>query len=239
MQKSTSILYFDKEGRENLPQVLRIVKRTLTKRPELRKLKLIIFTATGEGPALACAQLHEFAPKIIAVTFPPNFSVTRGAETQFPHVTERLRSFFNGVGVSVITARLPFDPISKADAHNTEMQLVKEVLTIFAGGFSLCIQAVLSACDHGEVAVGEMVLSLTGDVAALVTASSSEKFLSKTEALVVNEILCKPRNLTISKKLTTVSNAPSHKVLSADGPSEKVLGMVLSPLIKPPTKDEV
>jgi hypothetical protein len=66
---------------------------------------------------------------------------------------------------------------------------------------------VSSACDHGEVAIGEKVLSVTGDVAAILTATTTDKFLSKTEGLVVNEILCKPRNLTITRKRPTQKQA--------------------------------
>jgi hypothetical protein len=160
-----------------------------------------MFTATGDGPALAYSRLQKFEPKIIAVTFPPGFHVNRGEEgPYYPTIPKRLRDFFDGVGYKVITSRLPFDSISNAEAHNHEMQLIKDVLNIFGGGFSLCVQAVLSACDHGEIEIGEKVLSVAGDVAAILTATTSEKFLSKAEGIVVNEILCKPRNLTITRK---------------------------------------
>jgi len=160
-----------------------------------------MFTATGDGPALAYSRLQKFEPRIIAITFPPGFHVNRGEEEPYyPTIPKRLREFFDGVGYKVITSRLPFDPISNAQAHNHEMQLIKDVLNVFGGGFSLCVQAVLSACDHGEIEVGEKVLSVSGDIAAILTATTTEKFLSKTEGIVVNEILCKPLNLTITRK---------------------------------------
>jgi hypothetical protein len=161
----------------------------------------VIFTATGDGPALAYSRLQKFEPKIIAVTFPVGFHVhRREGEPYFPMIPKRLRDFFDGVGYKIITSRLPFDPMSSAQAHNHEMQLIKDVLNVFGGGFSLCVQAVLSACDHGEVNVGDKVLTLTGDVAVILTATTTDRFLSKTDGLVVNEILCKPRNLTITRK---------------------------------------
>lgn len=198
--QTSAILYFENEGRENLPRVLATVKRALTRRAELRELKIVIFTATGDGPALAYSRFQKFEPKIIAVTFPPDFHVSRGDETFYPAIQKRLRDFFDGVGYKIITSRLPFDPIANAQAHNHEMRLVKDVLNIFGGGFSLCIQAVLSACDHGEVSIGEKVIAVTGDIAAILTATTTEKFVSSADGLVVNEILCKPRNLTISRK---------------------------------------
>src|SRR5690349_18550520 len=119
MQKYSSISYFDREGRENLPHVLRVVKRALKKRPELRLLQHVIFTATGDGPSLAYGQLHEYDPRIIAVTFPPDFHVRRGEEGAvfFPRVEHKLQLFFNGVGIKTITGRLPFDNIENVPSH--------------------------------------------------------------------------------------------------------------------------
>ena len=69
------IVYFESEGRQNLDEVLRIIKKTLNKRQELRSRKLVIFTAEGQGPAMAYNKLREFKPRMIAVTFPVHFSV--------------------------------------------------------------------------------------------------------------------------------------------------------------------
>jgi hypothetical protein len=217
--KNTSISYFDREGRENLPQVLKIVRRAFNKRPDLRALKLIVFTATGDGPALAYAQLHEYEPQIIAVTFPPDFSVMRGTERIYPQISPKLHRFFDGVGVKIITGRRPFDAIEGVPAHNEQMQLIRDVLTLFGGSVSLCIQAVLSACDSGEIAIGEKVVGITGDLAAVITASTTKKFLAKEAGMVVNEILCKPRNLTLSRNIGPIDAPPvktiNHKVLTS------------------------
>ena len=64
------------------------------------------------------------------------------------------------------------------------------------------VQAVLAACDLGEVRVGDQVIAITGDTASVVSASTTEKFLSKQGGLIINEILCKPRNLTLSRAKT-------------------------------------
>lgn len=203
-QKPTSIVYFVREGRQNLPQVLRIVKKALRKRPELAALRIVIFTAVGEGPVLAYNSLQEFDPRIIAVTFPPDFSVKQkeSDDRYFPRIPQKLQAFFDGVGIPVLTGRLPFDGIEGIDTHNDRMRLIKSVLGIFGGGFSLSVQAVLSACDRGELTPGEEVISITGDSAAVMTATTTAKFLSKGGGLSINEILCKPRNLTISRNLS-------------------------------------
>lgn len=199
MQRATSIVYFDQEGRQNLLQVLRVVKKALRKRADLRALKLVIFTAEGEGPALALNQLEDFDPKIIAVTFPPDFSVLRGGKRYFPRIPDKLRRFFNAVGVTVLTSRLPFDRIEGAELHSQQLDCIRKTLSIFGGGFSLCAQAVLQSCDHGEVGIGEKVIALSGDCAAVITASDTKRFLTNAEGLAVNEILCKPRVLDITR----------------------------------------
>jgi hypothetical protein len=199
MHTSHSILYFEEEGRQNLPQVLRVVKRAFKKRGDLRKLRIVVFTAIGEGPALAYNLLQQYDPKIIAVTMPLNFSMRRGDERLFPRIPDKLKAFFAGVGVTVITGRLPFDPIDGFDAHNAQMTLVRNVLSLFGGAFSMCVQAVLQACDHGSIEQGEKVIAIGGDCAAVMTASTTKEFLSRDSGLSINEILCKARNLTIAR----------------------------------------
>jgi hypothetical protein len=194
------IVYFDEEGRQNLPIVIRVLKRKLKSREDLRNLKLIIFTASGEGPLMAYRNLESFEVKIIAVTFPLSFSVKHKDGTPFhPHLPEKLRRFFDGVQIPVITpATLPFDGIEGMESHCQQMKLIRDVIAMFAGGFGLCIQAVLVACDLGLVKPGERVIVMSGDSAGLITASTTSKFLTK-QGISVNEIFCKPRNLTISR----------------------------------------
>jgi hypothetical protein len=199
------VTYFEQEGRQNLPEVLNKIKKDFKTREEIRGLKIVIFTSQGEGPALAYNKLKEFTPKIIAVTFPPAFSIKStgkdgtSIETSIG-ISENLKQFFAGVQIPVLSARLPFEGFEGAEAIKQHMKLIKDVLSLFGGGFSLCIQAVLQACDMGAIRVGEKVVALSGDCAAVITASDTGRFLSHSEGLSINEILCKPRNLTISRK---------------------------------------
>jgi hypothetical protein len=193
VQKSSSIVYFDREGNEALGDVLKILKRTFRKREDLRSHKIVFFTAVGRGPAIAYSQLEEYDPKIIAVTFPPTFTVRHGDEQVCPQIPEKIARYFRGVGIRVITGRLPFDEIEGATTHNQEMTLITNVLSLFGGSFRHCVQAVLQACDAGAVEPGEDVISVTGDCAAVVTAAYTKNFLAKDGGLVIREILCKPR----------------------------------------------
>lgn len=218
-QKASSIVYFEREGRENLAAVLKLLRRTLRKRPDLRGAKIVVFTAVGEGPVLAYSLLAEFDPKIIAVTFPPNFSVEHGDRTFQPRIESKLRNFFQGVDIKVLTGRLPFDKMEGVPSHNGCVGLIRDVLTLFGGGFSLIVQAVLQACDSGEVAPGEMVIGMAGDSAAVVTAATTERFLAREGGLVINEVLCKPRHLTVSRTKPPITRETGELFLDAPDPS--------------------
>jgi hypothetical protein len=73
------------------------------------------------------------------------------------------------------------------------------VLSLFGGGFAVCVQAVLQACDQGVIEQGEKVIAIAGDTAAVMTASTTRGFLSRESGFSINEILCKARKLTIAR----------------------------------------
>jgi hypothetical protein len=214
-----SIVYFGNEGRHNLEQVIRVIKRQLNKREELRSLKLVIFTAEGQGPAVAYNRLREFKTKMIAVTFPVHFSVQApdGNGRYFPRIDDDIRHFFDGVRIDVLVPpRLPFDLIDGMEAHNQQVGLVSKTIAIFGSGFGLCVQAVLHACDMGALREGETVIAMSGDTAALLVASSSSHFLNKVNGLQIQEIFCKPRTLTISRRALQPAIGAENKVLEGE-----------------------
>lgn len=196
---SASITYFSEEGRGNMISVLSVIQRRMKKQPHLRQLKLVIFTAYGEGPVRAYNMLQEFEPHIIAVTCPPDFTVKRGDDTYKPEIEPKLRKFFDGVGIKVLTGRLPFDRIDGMDGHNREMQLVRDALSIFGGGIVPCVQAVMQACDMGAVQIGEQVIAMSGDWAVLMTASNTKSAFTRKDGISVNEIFCKPSRFDICR----------------------------------------
>lgn len=212
--------YFEREGRQNLPHVLNVVKKAFKKRDDVRVCKLVIFTAVGEGPALAYNKLKEYKPKIIAVTFPPGFSVKRKNDDgntieMAVHLSDELKNFFDGVGITVLTGRLPFDGFDAVDSIKQQMKLIRDTLSLFGGGFSLCVQAVLQACDMGAIEIGEKVVAISGDCAAIMTASTTVKFLSFDGGLSVNEILCKARNFNVTRKLAKPAVTVSGELFAA------------------------
>jgi hypothetical protein len=204
MNRISKAQYFDSEGRDNLPQVIKTVKnyiRALITSGIPYPTTLVFFTGQGEGPMLAYNQLSGLDLKIIAVTFPPNYTVNlKDDRTYTPEIPDKIRKFFNGVEIPILTARLPFDDMAGAEFHNKEMATIRGVLGLFGGSMPLAIQAVLQATDNGLLSNGDQVIVATGDTALLVTASTTQNFLSNTCGLMINEIICKPRNFTISRR---------------------------------------
>jgi hypothetical protein len=207
MIRSSRIQYFETEGRENLSAVIKCIKsflRSQESQGAQAPKKIVFLTVQGEGPMLAYNQLPSPDLQIIAVTFPIGSSQIVDDKPYKPQVSDRVRNFFNGVKIPIVTSRLPFEEIVGADAHNREMKIIREALGLFGSSMALAVQAVLQATDAGYVEIGEQVIAATGDTAILVTATTTYNVLRQDHfGFAVNEILCKPRAFTISRKLPT------------------------------------
>jgi uncharacterized protein len=205
MIRSSKIQYFETEGRENLSAVIKCVKtflRGLETQGAPAPRKIVFLTVEGEGPMMAYNQLQSHDLRIIAVTFPIGSSQIVDDKLYKPQVSSKVRDFFNGVKIPIVTSRLPFEEIVGADAHNREMKIIREALGLFGSSMALAVQAVLQATDAGYVEIGEQVIAATGDTAILVTATTTYNVLRQDRfGFAVNEILCKPRSFTVSRKL--------------------------------------
>src|SRR5665213_2247842 len=146
MSRTVKVQHFDSEGRDNLPAVIKNVKnyiRGLMNSGIEHPAKIVFFTGQGEGPMLAYNQLGGLELKIIAVTFPLNYSERLEDGTVFrPEIPEKVRKFFAGVEIPIVTNRLPFDEIVGCESHNKEMALIRSVLGLYGGSDYLAIQAV-------------------------------------------------------------------------------------------------
>ena len=124
----------------------------------------------------------------------------------FPHghkydISEDDSNWIASQHIPLVRAHLPFDPI-KAQYQSYgilghDLSLLGNLLTIFGGSMSLCVQAVLMACDAGIVRKGEHVISLTSDTAILVRSAPTSHLLTD---FIVREIFCKSVVMDISKK---------------------------------------
>ena len=189
---TSGITYFDVDGRSNLRQVLRLVQRARSKRADLTNLKVVFLTGFCEGPLLATRIFKENRPKMIAVTFPPTTKIGEKDYVIAPEVLAYLRA----MDVDIVSNRLPFDGFDGTTVVDQQMRLLKSTLGIFGRSMPLCVQAVLQACDVGLILEGETVIAITGDMAAIVNASTTVSFLAPNSAFSINEFICKPRRRT-------------------------------------------
>lgn len=218
-----SITYFLQEGRDNLPECLKIAFQA-AKQQHVEKI--VIFTAHGEGVQLAldnyCSLEEHQKISLVAVTFPQAKAFTVDGKPLEVRISDDAERVMKERGIPIVRAHLPFDPIAPPFKDRgvlaQDLSLVESALNIFGGGMSLCVQAVVLACDAGAVGLGEHVIAMTADTAILVQAAPTTRMLRE---LVVREILCKPAILSIGRNESQIEGSIAHKVLGA-GESEPI-----------------
>lgn len=209
-----STTYVPGEGRG---QLRACVTQTFRVCAQLGIRKVVMFSATGEGPLFA---VRRFLPRpqyegieLVVVT-PPVGKVfpidprhpNRGSATA--EIAPLLRKFLSDSGVPVVTPeRFPFSTDESAGENRAQNGTLVRAFGILGGGFVLGIQAVLAACDHGAVQVGERVAAMTADTSFIAFASNTESFLLPSNGLLVDYIVCRPALYDISK--------PKHAVTLA------------------------
>ncbi|HEX9200587.1 MAG TPA: hypothetical protein VF865_13570 [Acidobacteriaceae bacterium] len=211
--------YFWREGKPNLHDCLRISFEA-AKRHGIGKI--VIFTGVGEGVRAA---VHDFLSqedyadiRLVAVTFP------HGHKHDIPDTDSEWIASNN---IPLIRAHLPFDPIKAQFAGHgvlgQDFSLLGNVLNIFGGSMSLCVQAVLMACDAGVIRKGEHVISLTSDTSILVRAAPTSHLLTD---FIVREIFCKSAFMDISKRETAIEAgaATSAEEITATGSPKLIEG---------------
>lgn len=224
--------YFDGEGRARMRDCLR---HSIEWCAHAGVPKLVVFTGTGEGPHYAATQLVSREGythiSIIAVT-PPVGRAYRAnpADPESPIIRAgigmAMREELLALGVNVVAAHLPFKEVHDGRARTSEWTRVAEAYGVLGGGFALAVQAVLIACDAGEVVPGERVVVATADTSLVVRACPTEFFLSPTEGLLVEHIVCRPLRYDVSK--------PKHRTLATEGRNPDALDRGHVPLLSAP-----
>jgi uncharacterized protein len=201
-QFTAPITYFLQEGRENLPECLKIAFLA-AKQQNIGKI--LIFTARGEGVRMAlenfCSQPGYEHLALVAVTFPEGKHFTDGKNPIVVEISDEDKAFFLSKSVTIVKAHSPFDPIASPGRQRgvlgQDLSLVGDALDVLCGSMSLCVQAILLACDAGAVKVNEHVIAMSSDTAVLAQAACTSRMLND---LVIREILCKPAVMTVSRK---------------------------------------
>lgn len=214
--KSKRIYYFEEEGSQNIANCIELS----VERAKMGDIdKIVIFTAHGEGPEKAIEMLGDGSPiKIIAVTYRAGKTFRTeedGKEIDItPKISAKTRTKITKAGGMIVQGTMPFDEIITPWSSDPKIDGLMEGLRLLSGGTVLCIQAVLMACDAGCVEVGEEVITVSADTALIVSATNSETLFFPDRGLEIKEIICKPRNLTVSREPKYSRRASEKKEVS-------------------------
>ncbi len=201
-QFHAKITYFLQEGQDNLLECLEAAFQAAHNHGID---KIVIFTAKGLGVVRAldefCSKSKFAKIKLIAVTFPVGKPFTDAERRPLQiEISDELRDRFRQNGIPILRAHMPFDPITPLHRNRgvlgQDLSLVESALGVFGGSMSLCVQAIMIACDAGEIDRGEHVVALTSDTAIVAQAAPTRYLLSE---LAIREILCKPAVYNIGR----------------------------------------
>ncbi|HEX4155925.1 MAG TPA: hypothetical protein VHY48_09955 [Acidobacteriaceae bacterium] len=197
------ITYFLEEGQANLSECMKIAFGAAVRHNINR---IVIFTSRGRGLRIAaeefCSRPEYRGIDVIGVRFPAGKRFTDKANNPVDvDISVEDRAFFSQRNIPIVRANLPFDSVwahyPGEGSLGQDLSLVRSALNVFGGSMSLCIQAILMACDAGEIDEGEHVIALTSDTAILARSSATMHFLTE---FIVREVLCKPAILTVVKR---------------------------------------
>ncbi len=181
-------VYFERPGRENTEEVLRIVGQ---RAGELGIKTVLVASTRGDTAVQAVEALQGL--RVIVVTHSHGFREPNSQE-----LTEENRQIVESKGGVIFTTTHFFAGISRAvrNKFNTYLigDLTASTLKIFGDGMKVVIEISVMAADAGLVRTDEEVISIAGtgrgaDTAVLLTPANSQNFFD----LKVKEILCKPR----------------------------------------------
>jgi len=175
------IIYFEKPGKENTTNVIRLIKE----RAQARGIKKVVLASTRGDTARAVAVSFEGTGlHLVVIPWQYGFRDTQ----PFP---QELVAELQGKGHRVHFGTMLFHT---EDLYGIRTpQLMANLLRIFGQGIKVCVEIIMMACDGGCIEIGEKVIAVAGaaagaDTAIVATASPSNKMTG----LRVHEIICKP-----------------------------------------------
>ncbi len=186
-------VYFEKQGKVNTDQVLRIAQ----KRAEELGLKTIVVASTTGNTAAKAAGVFS-SMKVIAVGHSAGF--THGSpQPNLQKFTRENREIVELKGGTVLTTTHAFAGVSRAIRNKfktcTDIDIIANTLKIFGNGMKVACEITMMAADSGLILINDAdIIAIAGsgggaDTAILIKPVISQDFFD----LKVKEILCKPR----------------------------------------------
>jgi hypothetical protein len=175
------IIYFEKQGKENTTNVIRLIKE----RAQTRGIKRVVLASTRGDTARAAAEsFKDTNLRLVIIPWQYGFRDTQ----PFP---QELVVELQEKGHRVHFGTMLFHT---EDLYGIKTpQVMANLLRTFGQGIKVCVEIILIACDGGCIEIGEKVIAAAGtgagaDTAIVATASPSTKMMG----LRIHEIICKP-----------------------------------------------
>lgn len=183
----SSIVYFEKPGKENTDRTLEIAR---SRAMDLDIQTVVVASTTGYTGALASDLFKGM--NLIVVTHAQGY---KGPNTQ--ELTAENRRTIESNGGKILTAQHTFGGVNRAvrNKSNTYQldEIVADILRLFGAGMKVMMEISMMAADAGLLEVGKPALVIAGthrgaDMAAVLIPANSPNFFD----LKVLEILCLP-----------------------------------------------
>jgi hypothetical protein len=175
------IVYFETVGKENTPEVLRLVRE----RAQERGITKVVLASTRGDTARVAADAFA-GSDIRLVVIPHQFGF--GERQRFP---QELVSELEQKGHRVHFGTMLFHT---EDLYGVRApRLMATLLRTFCQGIKVCVEIILMACDGGLIEHNEKVIAVAGtgagaDTAVVATSAPSNRLPD----LHIHEIICKP-----------------------------------------------
>jgi len=176
------IVYFEKPGKENTAEVIKLV----LERAKSRNINRIVLASTKGFAAKSFLEAVE-GKDIQLVVVPWQFSL-KDEGNQFP------QELINELQEKKHIVHFGTQLFSTNELYGTNIpKALANILRVIGQGMKVCVEITMMACDGGCIKMGEKVIVVAGshagaDFAVVATAASS----SKVPSLQINEIICKP-----------------------------------------------
>ncbi|MBU4228076.1 hypothetical protein KJ813_07425 [bacterium] len=178
------IVYFEKPGKENTAEVIKLV----LERAKLRNINRIVMASTRGYTAKSFLDAVE-GKDINLIVVPWQFNLRKeGQGNPFPQeLVKKLQEKKHIVHFGTML-------FHTGDLYGTNAPMaLANILRALGQGMKVCVEITMMACDGGCIKMGEKVIVVAGtgggaDFAVVATAASSANVTS----LRINEIICKP-----------------------------------------------
>jgi hypothetical protein len=186
-------VYFEKEGNENINDVLNIA---IEATKILNISKLVIFSARTSSVFKLKEKLRNSNANIdiIVATFPygKKYKVKKADEIVFDIPEAATREGKNEIleaGCKYIQGGIPLEPIKSCTGDNST-EMIVSTLSLLSKGLCLCVNAAIMAVENGYIGENESVISISGDTAIVVKPTIKNEIFSGD--FKIERILCKP-----------------------------------------------